>query len=306
MFRFGDGAQAGANNCKPSKQNLRLNQQVLAVLLLVCFSSGQGSMSTARLQQHFSHAQQDGLTHLTVPRLAGVGTAQNARNGLMSSLVTCDIPPLITRVISDQMTHMELVLPSTWIWLQRACLVQFSWRLGANIQNTRAFWSHFFAREPTKAWADRHFFFVAQNRGRSRPRCSANRTHWPNSCVVTSFSSLLGQGHGKLPKNLCGSCVKRSGGQVAVGAWDRLITDLLPVTTGVVGGSPVAVGVDGALWRFLLLFTTCGEEARCNEFGMTHYNGADEVCSEYLANRTHRPLTDMHADAAWRLTEELP
>ena len=106
------------------------------------------------------------------------------------------------------------------------------------------------------------------------------------SCLVKSFSSLLAQGHEKLTKYPCGSCVKQSGGQVDTGAWDRLIADLLALTTGVVGGSPVAVGNDGALWRFLLLFTKCDEETRCNEFGMTHYNGADEVCSECLANRT--------------------
>ena len=39
---------------------------------------------------------------------------------------------------------------------------------------------------------------------------------------------------------------------------------------------------------------------------MTQCNGADEVCSECLANRTNRPFTDMRADAAWRLTEKLP
>ena len=64
-----------------------------------------GSMSAARLQQHCSHAQEDGLTHPMVQRLAGVGTAQNAHNGLMSLLETCDIQPLITVVDSDKMTR---------------------------------------------------------------------------------------------------------------------------------------------------------------------------------------------------------
>ena len=89
------------------------------------------------------------------------------------------------------------------------------------------------------------------------------------SCVVISFSSLLAQGHEKLTKYPCGSCVKQSGGQVHIGAWDRLITDLLALTTGVVGGSPVAVGDDGAVKGFFLLFTKCDEKARCNELGMT-------------------------------------
>ena len=36
------------------------------------------------------------------------------------------------------------------------------------------------------------------------------------------------------------------------------------------------------------------------------YNGAYEVCSECLANRTNRPFTHMRADAVWRLAEQLP
>ena len=78
----------------------------------------------------------------------------------MGLLGTCDIQPLITVVDSDKMMHM--VLPSTWIRLLRAYLVQFSLTFGANIQNTRAFWSQFFAREHTKAWADRHFFLKGE------------------------------------------------------------------------------------------------------------------------------------------------
>ena len=81
-------------------------------------------MSAAGLQQHCFHAQEDGLTHPTVQRFAGVGTARNAHNGLMNSLVTCGIPPLITRVDSDQMTHT--MSPSTRLRLLRAYLMQFS------------------------------------------------------------------------------------------------------------------------------------------------------------------------------------
>ena len=127
------------------EQNLRPNEHVSAVF---------GSMSAARLQQHCCHAQ-DCLTHPVVQRLAGVGTAQNAHNGLMSLLVTCDILPLITRVDSDQMAHM--VLTCTWIRLLRTYPVQFSLRLSVNIQSTCDFWSHFLAKEHTKASADNHF-----------------------------------------------------------------------------------------------------------------------------------------------------
>ena len=212
-------------------------------------------MSAAKLQQHCSHAQEDGLTHLMVQRLAGVGTAQKAHNGLMSLLGTCDIQPLITRVDSDRMTDM--VLPSTWIRLLRAYLVQFSLRLGTNIQNTRVFWSQFFAREHTKAWADRHFFVKGRTVGDLdhvvplTVFADAGPFSLQKSCVVISFSSLLAQGHEKLTKYPCGSCVKQSGGQVDIGAWDRLIDDLLALTTGVVGGSSAAVGDEWSAVAFL-------------------------------------------------------
>ena len=179
-------------------------------------------MSVARLQQHCSHAQEDGLTHPMVQRLAGVGTAQNAHNGLMSLLVTCDIQPLSTRVDSD--FNDAHGVASTWSRLLRAYLVQLSLRRGPNIQNTRAFWSQFFAREHTKTWADRHFFVkrkTVDDLDHVVPLTvftDAGPSSLLKSCVVMSFSSLLAQGHEKLTKYPCGSCVKQSGGQVDIGA----------------------------------------------------------------------------------------
>ena len=163
-------------------------------------------MSAARLQQHCSHTLENGLTHPMVQRLAGVGTAQSAHDGLMSLLGTCDIQPLITCVDSDLMKHM--VLPSTWIRLQRVYLVQFSLRLGANIQRARAFWSHFFAREHTKAWADRHLLLkhkTVDDLDHPAPLTvftDAGLFSLQKSCVVISFSSLLPHGHGKLKSTL--------------------------------------------------------------------------------------------------------
>ena len=68
--------------------------------------------------------------------------------------------------------------------------------------------------------------FEAQNRGRSRPRCSADHTH-SKSCVVASTETRTAY----------------------------------QVPTGVVGASPVTGGDDGALWRFLFSFTKSDEEA---------------------------------------------
>ena len=68
-----------------------------------------------------------------------------------------------------------MVLPRTWIRLRRAYLVQFSLRLGANIQGTRAFWSHFFAKDTHQGMVGQALLFEAQNLGRSRPRFSADR-----------------------------------------------------------------------------------------------------------------------------------
>ena len=33
----------------------------------------------------------------------------------------------------------------------------------------------------------------------------------------------------------------------------------------------------GTLWRFALLFVKSDEDARCNDFGLTHFSGANEV-----------------------------
>ena len=85
MFHGGDGAEAGANNCKPFERIILAESPRVSRLasgLLLEWSDG--SMSAAGLQRHCSHAQEDGLTYLTVQRLAGVGTAQNAHNGLMN------------------------------------------------------------------------------------------------------------------------------------------------------------------------------------------------------------------------------
>ena len=174
-----------------------------------------------------------------------------------------------------------MVLPSTWVRLLHNKTVQLSLGLGANIQSTRAFWSHSLAREHTQSMGGQALLFVAQNRGRSRPRCSADRIHRRRSFQFW-----------KLCQAIWWTCR-----HWCLGSLD---TDLLALAIGVVGGSRVVVSDDGELWRFLLLFT------ECDEFEMTHYNGADEVCSECLANRTNRPFTEMRADAAWRLTEEQP
>ena len=97
------------------------------------------------------------------------------RSQWVDEIIGDDIQPLITRVDSDKMTHM--VLPSTWIRLLRAYSVQFSSRLVANIQNTGAFWSQFFARETHQRMGGQALLLEGQNRGRSRPRCSADRLH---------------------------------------------------------------------------------------------------------------------------------
>ena len=265
-----------------------------------------GGLSASRLQQHCSNAREDGLGHPMVQRLANMGTNQNAHNGLMRLLGSCSIPGLITAVDSEQITHM--VLPSTWLRLLHKWPAQFSVRLGANKASVRTFWTEFLAREHTRAWAARHFFLSGkgvdqlENVVPLTVFTDAGPFSLAKSCVVICFSSLLGQGPETLTKFICGSCVKEQS-QVDEGAWGRLIMDMIQLTTGVVDGSPVAEDADGVPWRFVLLFCKSDEETRCNEFGMTHYNGAQEICSECLANRTDRPFTDLRAAAAWRESE---
>ena len=88
-----------------------------------------------------------------------------------------------------------------------------------------------------------------------------------------------------------------------IGGCDGLITDFFALTTGVVCAAQAPLVTMEWFWRFFFLFTKCDEEVRCTEFGMTRCIGVDEVCSECLANRTHRPFTDMRSDAVWRFTK---
>ena len=278
MFHGGDGAEAGANNCKPLKQILRQSQHVLARLASGLLLEWADGSTSARLQQHCSHAQEDALTHPTVQRLAGVGTAQNAHYGLMSLLWTCDIQPLITRMESGKV--MDTVLPSTWTRLLRAYPVQFSLRLGADIQSTRAFWSQFLAMGHTKAWADKHFLFEVQNRGRSRPRCSADRHDRRKSFQSAErlrcdkFLVVAGTRTREAYRvplwKLC-QAIWWTNRYWCLGSFDRRLVRAA-------GGSPVAVGDDGAVWRFLLLCTKSDAEARCNEFGTVLTKCAANVC----------------------------
>ena len=100
MFHGGDGAGGWRQQLQAIEQELaaesaRVVRRASGLLL----EWADGSMSAARLQQHCSHAQ-----HILWYNVWGcVGTAHNAHNGLVSSLRTCDIPPLITRVDSDEM-----------------------------------------------------------------------------------------------------------------------------------------------------------------------------------------------------------
>ena len=88
-------------------------------------------------------------------------------------------------------------------------------------------------------------------------------------------------------------------------AWARVMSDMEALASGEVDGRAVAAHADGTPLSFALLFVKGDEEVRSNEFGLTHFGGKVEVCSECMAAREVRPWTDLREEAEWRRTERM-
>lgn len=122
--------------------------------------------------------------------------------------------------------------------------------------------------------------------------CSKNK-----SANCLSWSGLLGVGDEKITKFLYCSSIKTGAYRDAF-AWEHLLKDLEVLANGIMLG--------GHLWKFILLIAKADEETHVVAWGLPSYNAPDEVCSECLADRAHRPYTDLTASARWRPTERMP
>lgn len=259
-----------------------------------------GNLSARRLRKHCNNAVLDGITHPMLTRLSNIGhegSLQRCHRGAMDLLEMCGLVGLLTELSGD-VTHC--LLPSTMVRvLETFYPYDFKKRLGADECKLRDFWTQLLARP---RWAD-----VAENhpvlQGKSIDDLSkmipctlhvdAGPVTKTKSANCMCWSSLLGQGSEKLTIFPICTHLKDTSTKTDEEIYLRVFADF----------DALAIACN---WRFCLLFSKADEETHANEWGMTHYNGAHEMCTECLANRSDRPYTDLTADATWQGSENMP
>ena len=257
-----------------------------------------------------AHGKEDGFDHPMVHRLAEIGSGQNAQGGLVKLLESCGIPQLITPIDGEHFS--QIMLPSTWIrLLHKGYPREFRLSFGADRTRLRDFWSSFASRPATREWSAAHPFLRGKSLGDLETtipltvHVDAAPCSKQKSFLSISFASLLRRGEEKLTQFVCATCVKPTGSECDDALWSAILADMDSLATGAVDGSAIACGPDGVNWKAVLLIAKADEQARCDEFGLSHYNG-DEPCSECMCNRTTRPFTDLREGAAWRQSESMP
>jgi len=277
-----------------------------------------GKASAVAVRGHMQNALRDGFQHPMIARLANMGgtgeivTSQHCHEGMVKLLDQCGVTALITPLPPPSgVTHV--VLPSTYIrLLYTHYRPMFKRRFGAIDHQIRLFWEQFISRPHNREWASTHPYLKdksASDLARTIP-CTIHEDAGPVSKTLSadclSFASLLGDGDEKVTKFLCASWVKSHECNTS-SVWEAVLGDFHSLASGIVGGSAVAAPEDGSEpWTFVLILAKGDEDCHCNEWGLPHFSGADEVCSECLANRSNRPFTDLRACAEWRPTELMP
>jgi hypothetical protein len=85
--------------------------------------------------------------------------------------------------------------------------------------------------------------------------------------------------------------------------WTTVLDDFRDLAVGRTQENVLlAQDAHGRTWRFLLLFCKGDEQVRADEWGLVHYNAANQCCPDCLANRSTHPFSDLQASADWRTT----
>ena len=304
-----DWRRKGAEVAEAPEEQVPISQLAAGLLL----EWADGDISAQRLQSHLHHSQQDSESmgqrvHPMVQRLAGIGAGEHALRGLRSELESLGLVALQTRLDPPQPVQ-AMRLPSTMIQMIFAHYPDRATEIfGADTRILRAFWDQFLTREATREWSQR----LPALRGKAPADLVTTVPYVLHSdagpCTKTrsansvSWSALLGSGPEKVSKIQIFTHLKEDnrGDQVA---WARVLQDFEALATGVVGGATVAQQGRRS-FKFTVLIFKSDEEVHANELGMPHF-GADDMCSDCLANRSTRPFTDLREAAAWRPTERM-
>ena len=120
--------------------------------------------------------------------------------------------------------------------------------------------------------------------------------------VFDFFAGILAEGSEKLTNFLCAPAIKSIKGNEDHKAWEAMLADFEHLANGSID----VIDAEGTSWDFVLVFSNADAECRCNDWGLTHYSAADEVCPECLAILSNRPYTDLSRNATWRPTADMP
>lgn len=276
-----------------------------------------GDLSAQRLEQVMTDAVADGLRHPMVGTLSGIGSGHHAHHGVMELLrretAVLDDIRSVPGAAGDG--ACSVLLPSSIIRrIFKHYPAEFKIRFGAEQARVKAFWRQLYKRRNRRVLAEhpKLKLLSMQDLQHMLP-LTIHEDCGPitklNGANNISISSLLGQGSEKVTHYLCATYIKRAGTPTTDNdsMWRALINDFECLYTGIVDGEIVAPTGDanGEYWRFLLLLSKTDEEVRSNEYGLVHYNGAHENCSECLANRRGLPWSDLRRSAGWRGTENM-
>lgn len=276
----------------------------------------QGSISAIELHDVCCDAKDDGLANPMIERFARLRGGQHAHEDVMR-LVRENTPvfDMVDSLGEPNSVATSVLLPSrVAMSLLRFYPTQFVERLGASLSTLRGFWRRF-RTQP------QNIDFMASSPHLSGLTMAQLTTTIPItlhedagpiskglSASSVSWSSLVGKGTEKVSHFPVGTWVKAKKAESLSTApfWDRLLKDFEMLASGVdERGTPILQDEQGRVWRLVLVYAKADEQQRCDEWGLVHYNGPDEVCPDCLANRSSRPFTDCQETAAWRPTEAM-
>jgi hypothetical protein len=247
-------------------------------------------------------ASDDGASCRVVKALGNIANSstpyRHCNEGVFNFLGGLEILNIISTIDDSSWTHF--IKPTNLMSLmQRHYPREFRLRFGADTATVKSFWQMFFSSAKRTQWASEHEFLRGKTVGHLS-QCIPITVHQDagpvaktKSADCISVSSLLAVGGEKVTKFLLATALADKDNDWKV--WGEILKDLDEAAT---------VGVGG--WKLVLLFAKADEEQRSIKWGLPSYNDAMEICSECLANRSHRPFTDLSAAAKWRPTEQMP
>ena len=259
-----------------------------------------GFLSASGVQMANADAIRDGMKHPMVQRFADLGQGQHAQRGIMQRLDLCGIFCFIDEVPDPcEVTHS--VLPSKWIALLSQYPDEFRLRCGADAIKLRLFWAGFLSNPVTAAIARKHpvlqgkpldelQFVIPWTCHSDAGPCSKT-----GSVNIVSVPPLLANGPELLTKYPCASYLKNE--EYDRNIWTKVLADFDKLGGGVECG--------GVCWQHALLFSKADEQAKCADYGATHYNAESEICPDCRCNRDTLPFTDNRPHATWRASESM-